>query len=182
MIRSSRSRWLCVALLFAALGAACAPSPAAGDGTAVVEDDAKLEEDQIVIDESASVTIDDDEAEAIEPLVVESSGASSGDLVLLDASEIEVLLSGNTIIGNWVGEDYEQFFASDGTTIYRPVGGQDSFGEWRVDNETGLYESLWPPVPTWDAYEVHQEGETFFWTGQGVQLSPFTVSNGNLLQ
>lgn len=189
MLRPKRSRWLCLALFLALLAAACAPSPDAGDGTGILEEDPKLEEGQDVEEESATSDGDESSAAVIEEgggevdeaLIVESSGASDGDLVLLNAEEIEQLLSGNTITGNWVGEDYEQFFSSDGSTIYRPLGGQDSVGEWRVNAESGLYESLWPGVPTWDDYEVHQEDDTFFWTGQGVQLSPFTVVDGDQL-
>ncbi len=112
----------------------------------------------------------------------ETSRASSDGLVLLSAAEIEVVLTGNTIVGNWVGEDYRQFFAETGSTTYVPVeSGQESVGEWRVNVNTGMYESLWNDRPPWDDYEIHFDGENYFWSGQGVELSPFTVVEGNQL-
>ena len=101
--------------------------------------------------------------------------------VAITAAEIEAALAGNTIIGNWVGEDYRQFFDESGDTTYVPVDGQASFGQWRVDVSTDRYESLWPGARQWDAYEVHRDGDQWFWTGGGVERSPFTIVDGNQL-
>ena len=105
-----------------------------------------------------------------------------GELVLLSAEEIGHELLGNTIIGNWRGEDYRQFFDESGITTYRAADSErDSVGTWRVNVRTGLYESLWNDVEQWDEYEVRSDGETWFWTGGGVELSPFTIVEGNQL-
>ncbi len=103
-------------------------------------------------------------------------------LTLVSGDELASALSGNTIIGNWVGEDYRQFYDPNGETIYLADGAANgSLGEWRVNVTTGQYESLWPPLPSWDAYEVFRDGDAWFWTGQGVELSPFTIVEGDQL-
>lgn len=176
MTSLSRLRWLAVIVLTAVLAGACSSQADVGAAQVIATNDV------VSTTTAAPGTTSPEQTPATNELIVESSGASDGDLVLLSADEIEVLLAGNTIIGNWVGEDYRQFFDEDGTTTYRPVlTGRDSAGEWRVNTGSGLYESLWPGVPTWDDYEVHREDDTFFWSGQGVQLSPFTVVEGNQL-
>lgn len=180
----ARHRFWVLALLLTLAASACgsvaeddraAESVAGGDDVAIAEPSPETTAPV------ATTTVVDEVVQA-EELIVESSGASDGDLALLSAVEIQTLLIGNTIIGNWVGEDYRQFFDEDGTTTYRPtLSGRDSVGEWRVNADSGLYESLWPGVPTWDDYEVHRDGDTYFWTGQGVQLSPFIVVEGDQL-
>ena len=82
-------------------------------------------------------------------------------------------------MGNWVGEDYRQFFDNDGSTTYVPDGGRSSVGQWRVDETTSTYESLWPPIDRWDAYEVFRDGDQWFWNGGGVEMSPFTIVEGD---
>lgn len=103
-------------------------------------------------------------------------------LTLVAGEELQAALSGNTAIGNWVGEDYRQFFEENGDMIYLPDGASGgSTGEWRVDPTTGQYESLWPPLRTWDVYDVFRDGDQWFWTGGGVELSPFTIVEGDQL-
>ena len=69
-----------------------------------------------------------------------------------------------------------------GTTIYRPTeSGQEQVGQWRINAGADLYESLWGGRPPWDQYEVHRDGDTWFWTGGGVQLSPFSIVEGDQL-
>ena len=83
--------------------------------------------------------------------------------VRVSASDVVAALAGNTAVGNWVGEDYRQFFDNDGSTTYVPDGGRSSVGQWRVDETTSTYESLWPPIDRWDAYEVFRDGDQWFW-------------------
>lgn len=90
-------------------------------------------------------------------------------------------LAGNTIVGTWDGEDYRQYFDPGGTTDYLPAGGEVSVGEWRVEVVTGRYESRWPPGRTWDPYVVQRDGDRWFWTGGGVDRSPFTILPGDQL-
>lgn len=174
-----------MAVLFSALIAACGSTADVGidsEPTAVVDelDNSPLADGSSAVDESTVSAVD--EVVVADEQVVESSGASDGDLVLLSAEEIGHGLLGNTIIGNWLGEDYRQFFDESGFTTYRPVeSGQDSVGKWRINGGTDLYESLWNDSDLWDGYEVHSDGDTWFWSGQGVQLSPFTIVEGNQL-
>ncbi len=107
--------------------------------------------------------------------------SGSGELVLVSAAEIETALSGNTAIGNWLGEQYQQYFDPSGDTTYLPDTGQSSIGQWRINVESGQYESLWGPARVWDTYDVFRDGDEWFWTGGGVELSPFTIVAGNQL-
>lgn len=99
-------------------------------------------------------------------------------LVEVSAADIEAALSGNTITGTWLGEPYTQFYDPEGVTTYLPESGRESQGLWRVNTETGQYESLWGGE-TWDTYDVLRDGDQWFWSGQGVELQPFTISQGN---
>lgn len=111
-----------------------------------------------------------------------NEAAPESGLVLVSGEDLVGVLSGNTAIGNWVGEDYRQFFDPSGATIYQPDGAPSgSTGEWRVNVTTGQYESLWPPFPGWDEYDVFRDGDDWFWTGAGVELSPFTIVQGDQL-
>jgi len=117
-----------------------------------------------------SVTVPDEAAVANEP---EELG-----LTAVSAADVEAALSGNTIVGNWVGENYRQFFDPNGTTTYQSNGGSESVGQWRINTDNDQYESLWAPSPTWDVYDVFRDGDQWFWTGGGVELSPFTIVEG----
>lgn len=135
-------------------------------------------EEEVVSEEGA----DSDEAAQAQIEAVEENDDAAAGLVLVSAQELEAALAGNTIIGNWVGENYRQFFDENGFTTYRPIEtGRDSTGEWRVNVDTGLYESLWNDRGPWEEYEVHRDGDTWFWTGEGVELSEFTIVEGNQL-
>lgn len=102
-------------------------------------------------------------------------------LVAVSGEELQAALGGNTIVGNWVGQDYRQFFDLNGDTTYLAEGGPASPGTWRVNVTTGQYESMWPPLPQWDVYDVFRDGDEWFWTGGGVELSPFTIVEGDQL-
>jgi len=119
------------------------------------------------------------EPEASEPIEQPVQDVSGP--VLVSADEIEAALNGNTVVGNWVGEDYQQYFDPSGETIYLPDDGRVSTGQWRVNVQSGQYESLWPSDREWDAYDVLRDGDQWYWTGGGVDMSPFTVAEGNQL-
>lgn len=172
-------RWLTVFVTFALVTTACASgasvaSSEAGPPTTATE--------TTTTTSGTATTPTSTRTTTAEVVPVEGSGASNDAFVLVSANEVEAALRGNTIVGNWVGEDYRQFFDESGITTYRPVeSGREDVGQWRVNAETDLYESLWGAQITWDAYEVHRNGDTWFWTGGGVQLSPFTIVEGNQL-
>ena len=110
-----------------------------------------------------------------------ASTSDGAELVRVSVTEIEDALSGNTAIGNWLGEQYVQYFDPSGDTTYVPDSGQPSVGGWRVNVASGQYESLWAPARVWDTYDVFRDGDDWFWTGGGVELSPFTIVEGNQL-
>ena len=121
---------------------------------------------------------------AVFAVVVLCSGCGSGegDARPVPPAEIESALAGNTIIGEWLGEDYRQFFDVDGTTIYLPVGStRSSSGRWRVNARTGGYESWWSEPVGWEPYVVTRAGDTWYWSNDTVEASPFEIVPGNQL-
>ena len=70
--------------------------------------------------------------------------------VKLQAHEITALLSGNTAVGRWQGNQYRQFFGADGQTIFAQEGTRSTLGQWRLDLERDEYQSLWPDDAEWE--------------------------------
>ena len=60
--------------------------------------------------------------------VVLFANAAGADPVPLTAGEIEILLAGNTALGDWQGDTYRQYFATDGATIYAVEGRRSARG------------------------------------------------------
>ena len=110
-----------------------------------------------------------------------TNSKTNGEAVVVSHEELQELLSGNTIVGEWFGNSYRQFFDSDGSTIYAQTGSQSSLGQWRVNPETGDYESWWNSLAGWEVYQVTRIGDEFFWTGEGVVNEPFTIIEGQRL-
>lgn len=94
----------------------------------------------------------------------------------LTAQEIQDLLSGNTISGDWNGA-YKQYFEAGGFTIYIPENGRTDRGRWRVNTNTNSYESLWA-AGGWTAYRVTNDGNTYYWVSSDGVPRPFTVEQG----
>lgn len=101
--------------------------------------------------------------------------------VKLRGHEIRALLTGNTAVGRWQGQDYRQFFAEDGSTIYAQDGSRSTRGEWRVDDETQEYQSIWPNDPDWEGWFVMEYGGTFYWVSKTTPPTPFEVLEGQQL-
>lgn len=100
---------------------------------------------------------------------------------IVTAAEIETLLSGNTILGTWNGEEYKQYFIADGVTIYAPKRSQSTRGKWRVNAKQNTYESWWEQSG-WSAYKIVRQGDALFWTNtEGKDAQPFTVLPGEQL-
>ncbi|GAW34535.1 hypothetical protein RA2_01585 [Roseovarius sp. A-2] len=99
----------------------------------------------------------------------------------LSASEIDTLLAGNTISGTWSGTAYHQYFATDGTTLYVPDGGEDDEGKWRVNADTNEYESWWRSTG-WTPYAMVRTDEDGYAWVNGDRLEPFTVQEGRQLE
>lgn len=95
----------------------------------------------------------------------------------LTASEIEDVLAGNTIDGTWGADNYVQYFAEDGTTIYVPDDGKPAEGRWRVDPATGVYESWWISTG-WTPYVVVDVPDGDYAWLNGDRVETFTVQEG----
>ncbi|WP_297771347.1 hypothetical protein [uncultured Roseovarius sp.] len=106
---------------------------------------------------------------------------ADADPTRVNASAIEALLSGNTIVGSWSSAPYRQFFKSDGTTIYVPDVGRPDEGRWRVNAETNNYESWWRSTG-WTPYAmVRTEDGAYAWVN-GDSLEPFDVLEGRQVE
>lgn len=94
----------------------------------------------------------------------------------LTAPEVQHLLSGNTAEGQWDGAHYKSYFDADGTTIYAPANDDPLRGKWRVNAQTGQYESFFDAVG-WTGYTVLRTDAGFAWQHDG-QSYPFSVVEG----
>ncbi|MFX0541762.1 hypothetical protein ACEWPM_008505 [Roseovarius sp. S4756] len=99
--------------------------------------------------------------------------------VHLEASEVKQLLSGNTAEGVWDGVAYKSYFGPDGVTIYDPQNGDALVGKWRINSETGEYESFWDAIG-WTSYTVLQTQTGYAWRRNG-EIYPFTLVEGRLV-
>ena len=91
--------------------------------------------------------------------------------------QLQLLLSGNTLQGEWDGRPFTQHFEANGTTRYREGDGDTTPGTWRViDN--GQYCSIWPPFPRETCYEVLVKGANILWKSGG-KIHPSTVTLGD---
>ncbi|WP_317056224.1 hypothetical protein [Roseovarius rhodophyticola] len=114
---------------------------------------------------------------ALSVTVCLAAGALAEDSAkVLSASEIDLLLRGNTIEGTWSGSTYTQYFGEDGQTVYLEENRRPDVGRWRVNSETEQYESWWEQTG-WTAYTVLETEGGFAWKrGDGHEL--FVVSEG----
>lgn len=99
----------------------------------------------------------------------------------LRAQDIEALLSGNTIVGQWSGTAYRQFFGTDGQTIYVATDGRREVGQWRVNPQTDDYESWWRSTG-WTPYAmVLSENAGYAWVN-GDRLETFELLDGRQIE
>ena len=110
-----------------------------------------------------------------------SPTASADELKRLTAEEIRLLLAGNTAVGAWNGNNYRQFFAEDGITIYEQEGSPSSKGEWRVREKDNTYQSWWPRSD-WSSYPIASDGTTHFWISHSLPPQPFEMLPGRKLK
>jgi hypothetical protein len=93
--------------------------------------------------------------------------------------EFQNILSGNTMIGEWAGTPYRQYFSENGSTVYLSNGSQ-SEGTWRITDE-GKYCSVWPPSPAEACYTVTRKGEELIWYS-GNNRYPAVLVEGEQLE
>lgn len=92
-------------------------------------------------------------------------------------TEFQALIEGNTIVGEWAGKPYRQFFDEGGQTSYLEQGASVTLGTWRI-TEDGQYCSVWPPSPQEACYKVERDGDTLLWDGGGGKTYPSDVVPG----
>ena len=100
-----------------------------------------------------------------------------GDARAPTQEQLQRLLSGNTLQGEWDGRPFTQHFNANGTTRYREDGGETTHGTWRIV-DSGQYCSVWPPFPRETCYEVLVKGNNILWKFDG-KLHPSVVSQGD---
>ena len=89
------------------------------------------------------------------------SRADAGPKQLI-AAEIIAVLTGNTLVGNWDGIAYRQYFGPDGQIIYATLGGRPVNGAWHVNDTDQLCERV-PPNTSERCYVMLRAGITIFW-------------------
>ncbi|MFX0545146.1 hypothetical protein ACEWPL_006330 [Roseovarius sp. S1116L3] len=94
----------------------------------------------------------------------------------LGASELAELFTRNTAEGVWDGMAYKSYFGPDGVTIYDPQDGDMLVGKWRINAETGEYESFWDAIG-WTSYAVLRTQTGYAWRRNG-KTYPFTLVEG----
>ena len=97
------------------------------------------------------------------------------DATRLTAQQIEALLSGQRIAGDWNGTAYSQVFWEGGTTLYLPQGGPSDAGKWRVNPAEGTYESWWENSG-WSSYAIERKDGALYWVDGSGARHPFEVT------
>ena len=100
---------------------------------------------------------------------------------MLFRSDIRTLLTGNTAIGRWEGQNYRQYFGADGVTIYSQDGAKSTRGEWRVDDEVQEYQSIWPNDADWEGWFVMEFSGDYYWVSKKTPPTPFELVEGEQL-
>jgi hypothetical protein len=112
-------------------------------------------------------------------IVIASLAFAQDEETIMTAEEFQKILSGNTMIGEWAGTPYRQYFSESGSTIYLSNGSQ-SEGTWRIADD-GKYCSVWPPSPAESCYKVTRQGEELIWYS-GSSRYPAIVVEGDQLE
>jgi len=99
----------------------------------------------------------------------------------MSQSEFQDLLTGNTIVGEWSGRPYRQFFEPDGDTYFLEKGSRPTYGSWRIDPD-GRYCSKWPPFGGWTCYRVERDGDALRWHTESGDVNPATVLQGRQME
>lgn len=93
--------------------------------------------------------------------------------------EFTQLLLGNTLIGEWAGHSYRQFFGQGGSTLYHGRDGQRSQGYWRI-REDGYFCSTWPPQQIENCYKVTLAGTELLWHSGQNRYSSYIIEGNQL--
>ncbi len=97
----------------------------------------------------------------------------------LNGAEIAAWIAGSTVIGDWAGAAYRQYFSDQGWTDHAQAVGRSTVvgrGEWYV-TENG-YCSIWSPSGA-TCYGVLRDGDTLIWVTPSNERFPARVMPGN---
>lgn len=94
-------------------------------------------------------------------------------------NEITALLTGNKVIGHWVGASYRQYSGPNGITVYALKIAPSRRGEWRVAN--GEFQSIWPGEQDWEGWFVMEYVGKFFWVSKTTPATLFGILDGERL-
>ena len=95
---------------------------------------------------------------------------------VLNTSQIQDLLTGNTAVGDWNGRPYRQHFSSAGRTTYEEKGAPQSYGQWKA--EADQYMSWWEGSG-WSAYQIGQTDEgAYVWISSDKSERSFVIESG----
>lgn len=114
-------------------------------------------------------------------LLVASVLSTQAQSVKLTGDQIRALLTNKTANGRWDGAKYRQYFGVDGVTIFAQEGQRSARGQWRVDDATQEYQSIWPGDETWEGWFVMEFGDTYYWVSKKTPPTPFQVLDGQQL-
>ncbi len=109
------------------------------------------------------------------------AGMVDAQSVQLSASEIEILLTGNTAVGDWDGVPYRQYFDADGSTIFAQDGARSARGDWRVDADLDEYQSIWSGDADWKGWLVMEFAGDWYWVSKTTPPTPFRMLQGEQL-
>jgi hypothetical protein len=98
---------------------------------------------------------------------------------MMTPEEFTTVLLGNTLIGEWAGSPYRQFFDRGGNTIYIGDDGNRSQGYWRIRDD-GYYCSTWPPGLIENCYKVTLLGDELIWYSGDERYSSYVVMGNQL--
>lgn len=110
---------------------------------------------------------------------VVAAGSVQAQSVKLAPHEIDILLSGNTAVGQWEGAKYRQYFDADGSTIYAQEDALSVGGKWRVEGDE--YQSIWPDDTDWKGWFVMEFGGDWYWVSKATPPTPFKILQGQQL-
>jgi hypothetical protein len=99
----------------------------------------------------------------------------------LSGEQIRAWIDGNTIVGNWAGTPYRQYFGPDGLTTFEADSAPAEIGRWWVTEVE--FCAIWPTGGQ-VCYRVVREGETLIWQTMNPWGENFTaeVLDGNQLR
>ena len=106
----------------------------------------------------------------------------AGRMQPLTKADITTLLSENTVIGEWNGTPYRQYFMADGVTYFAPKDAGATRGKWRVSKDGNNYQSWWTgPGENWEDFALMRTAEGLAWVDETGGIFPFEVLTGQQL-